>query len=178
MVTSAPAPHPYPPAQKKGPDWPGWIQVVLAVLGFLGLSGAGIAGWLHHQQKPIDPAPHPAVVSGAPGPGRSPTEGSTKPAADPAAVLVGDWSGNSQLSAYEQTSLTMRLTLRADGSYEWSRDVIHDSGFWEIKGAAIDFQQDSGGQYDWPWQLGTSGGRQVLKLQNEQGGIATLRRVR
>lgn len=91
--------------------------------------------------------------------------------------MVGD--GSSQLSAYESTSLSMTLSLSADGHYAWERDVIHDSGYWEeVQGGYITFEQDSGGQYAWPYRLSGSGSRQVLTLVTEQGGTTKLHRIR
>jgi predicted secreted protein len=90
--------------------------------------------------------------------------------------VVGD--GSSQLSAYESTSSSMTLSLSADGHYAWERDVIHDSGYWEVQGGYITFEQDSGGQYAWPYRLSGSGSRQVLTLVTEQGGTTKLHRIR
>jgi hypothetical protein len=185
------------PSQKNGRDWPGWIQAVAAVLGLLGVSGATIAGLLHNRGD--DPVVLPPVVTTAPAttPTRTPaTEATTtptrktvppteggQPATDPPRpvetaekALVGDWSGGGPLSPGEQVSFPLQLSLRADGSYEWTRDVVHDSGIWAVEGSTLVFQQESGSQYGWPWRFTTFGSRKVLQVQTDQGGVATLRR--
>lgn len=118
--------------------------------------------------------------TGAPTPTRTPPHpaATTDTSVDQAnAALVGDWRGTSQLSAYESTSLSMTLSLSADGHYAWQRDVIHDSGYWEVQGDYIAFEQDSGGQYAWPYRLSGSGSRQILTLVTEQGGTTKLHRI-
>jgi hypothetical protein len=64
----------------------------------------------------------------------------------------------------------MTMNLGGDGHYAWERDVVHDSGRWELDGDQIYFEQDTGGQYEWPYELSGSGSRQVLSIVMAQGG--------
>jgi len=180
-----------PPHHKKVRDWPAWIQTVVAVLGFLGISGATIVGLLHGSGD--DAVVQPPVVTTGPvtTPTRTappkattePTRTTIPPTTDPTQqagtaekALVGDWSGGGPLSPGEQVSFPLQLSLRADGSYEWTRDVVHDSGIWAVDGDTLVFQQEGGSQYGWPWRFTTFGSRKVLQVQTDQGGTATLRR--
>lgn len=126
--------------------------------------------------------PAPTVTTKRPGPVRTtgrpdPPPIPSPPDVGPGPQLVGTWAGTSQLSAHESTSLRMTLSLAADGRYGWTRDVIRDSGYWEVNGEMITFDQDSGGRYEWPFQLSGSGSRRVLILITTQGGTTRLRRT-
>jgi hypothetical protein len=186
-------------SEKKDRDVPGWIQVLLGVLGFFGIGSAAVFGFSFDKSEANTPATTSPTVAVTPGtPTSEPTTSerrttdtsprtrtSPRPAAttdtpvdETNSAVVGDWTGSSQLSAYESTSLSMTLSLSADGRYSWERDVIHDSGYWEVQGDYIAFEQDSGGQYAWPYRLSGSGSRQVLTLVTEQGGTTKLHRVR
>jgi hypothetical protein len=198
--------HPYqppPPAAaptKKNRDVPGWIQVVFAALTFFGITGAllhiGFPDGDDHSNNttiiteptvtgstapstapagtgPVteDPPSHDPTTA----PPRKPT---TPPAApDPGGKLVGTWRGSSPLSAYEQTSLSMTVVLGDDGRYTWQRDAVHDSGYWDLDGDQLAFEQDTGGRYEWPYALSGSGSRQVLSFVMEQGGTTRLHRI-
>lgn len=186
-------------SEKKDRDVPGWIQVLLGVLGFFGIGSAAVFGFSFDKSEANFPATTSPTVAVTPGTPTSepttserrptdtspPTRTPPRPAAttetpvdEANAAVVGEWRGSSQLSAYESTSLSMMLSLSADGHYAWERDVIHDSGYWEVQGGYITFEQNSGGQYAWPYRLSGSGGRQVLTLVTEQGGTTKLHRIR
>lgn len=146
--------QPPPPPKKKKLDWgdvPGWIQVAVVVVPLV----LGVLGFKATRHD--NPGPTPGLT--------------TRPTAAQG-NLAGSWRGSSQLSADGPTSLLMTLTLGDDGHYAWERDVLHDAGRWSVDGGSLAFEQDTGGQYEWPFTLSGND----LTITGEQGGVSRLHR--